>query len=261
MAGDLELYVSEVFSAIQGEGLNVGERQVFLRLAGCNIRCSYCDQPEALERRARPCLVEIHPGKRDWESATSPALQDEVAAWVDRLWSALSHQMVSVTGGEPLMQARALSELAGELVSRGHRIALETNGTLPGRLALVISKLSHLSMDVKLDSVDGQGADLSSAIECLEMAREEAAKRPSELSACAKIVLGSHTDVSELASAVGAIHGIWPDLCIFLQPVTPFGKVTSAPSPLQVLELQELCLRQHARVRVLPQTHKMIGQR
>ena len=42
--------MSEVFSAIQGEAALVGERQVFVRLTGCNIRCTYCDQPEALER-------------------------------------------------------------------------------------------------------------------------------------------------------------------------------------------------------------------
>ena len=49
-----DVYVSEVFSAIQGEGALVGTRQVFVRLTGCNIRCAYCDQPEALERVGWP---------------------------------------------------------------------------------------------------------------------------------------------------------------------------------------------------------------
>ena len=48
-----DILVSEVFSAIQGEAALVGERQVFVRLTGCNIRCAYCDQPEALERAGR----------------------------------------------------------------------------------------------------------------------------------------------------------------------------------------------------------------
>ena len=39
--------VVEIFSGIQGEGIHVGRRQIFLRLAGCNLRCDYCDQPEA----------------------------------------------------------------------------------------------------------------------------------------------------------------------------------------------------------------------
>ncbi len=68
-----QLLVTEVFSAIQGEAALVGQRQVFLRLTGCNIRCAYCDQPEALERRPGPCRIEHTPGRRDWENAPEPA--------------------------------------------------------------------------------------------------------------------------------------------------------------------------------------------
>jgi organic radical activating enzyme len=47
---------------------------------------------------------------------------------------------------------------------------------------------------------------------------------------------------------------------VFLQPLTPSGTATRAPSPGQVLELHERALRIHRRVRVVPQTHKAIGQ-
>ena len=47
---------------------------------------------------------------------------------------------------------------------------------------------------------------------------------------------------------------------IYLQPVTPFAAVTRGPSPDEVLDLQELALRIHPAVRVVPQTHKAIGQ-
>ena len=47
---------------------------------------------------------------------------------------------------------------------------------------------------------------------------------------------------------------------VFLQPLTPFGDASKAPTPNQVLELQERALRTHRRVRVVPQTHKAIGQ-
>ena len=49
-----DILATEVFSAIQGEAALVGERQVFVRLTGCNIRCAYCDQPEALEQTSGP---------------------------------------------------------------------------------------------------------------------------------------------------------------------------------------------------------------
>ncbi len=61
-----------MFSAIQGEAALVGERQVFVRLTGCNIRCAYCDQPEALELRSGPCRIERTPGRRDWQVVASP---------------------------------------------------------------------------------------------------------------------------------------------------------------------------------------------
>jgi organic radical activating enzyme len=51
-----------------------------------------------------------------------------------------------------------------------------------------------------------------------------------------------------------------PETEIYLQPVTPFAEVGSAPSPSQVLDLQERALRLHPRVRVVPQTHKLIDQ-
>jgi len=51
-----------------------------------------------------------------------------------------------------------------------------------------------------------------------------------------------------------------PRAAVFLQPVTPFGTVTAAPTPEQVLEWQEVALSLHPDVRVVPQTHKLIGQ-
>ena len=40
-------YLSEVFSSIQGEGLYVGDRHLFVRFAGCNLNCQYCDTPDS----------------------------------------------------------------------------------------------------------------------------------------------------------------------------------------------------------------------
>ena len=76
--GPSDILVSEVFSAIQGEAALVGERQVFVRLTGCNIRCTYCDQPEALERTAGPCRIESTAGRRDWSVESSPLPIDRV---------------------------------------------------------------------------------------------------------------------------------------------------------------------------------------
>ncbi len=251
---ETELLVTEVFSAIQGEAAMVGHRQVFVRLAGCNIRCAYCDQPEALEARPGPCRLERTPGRRDWARRASPLPIPDVVEAADRLWRALPHHSVSLTGGEPLFQAARLAVLAPRLVERGHRLALETNGMLTHGLARVLPWLAHVSMDVKLSSVDGQGVALDAHAAFLRAAGAGPA------GIAVKIVLGPATDDRELDAAVAMVAAESPDATVYLQPVTPFGAVTDAPIPGQVLAWQELALRRHPQVRVVPQTHKLLGQ-
>lgn len=248
--------VSEVFSAIQGEGALVGHRQVFLRLTGCPLRCAYCDQPEALEKRPGPCVVEQTPGARDFVTVDSPLTTGRTVDAVDRLWQALPHHSVSVTGGEPLMQSGRLVALLPQLRARGHRIFLETSGTLVEGYRRVAPFVDHVSMDVKLDSVDGQGVPIETHARFLE------AVAASDAAAYAKVVLGPSTDPDELVGAVRALAAVAPGIEVFLQPVSPAGTVADAPTPEQVLAWQALALRVHpGRVRVVPQTHKAIGQR
>lgn len=247
-----EVLVTEVFSAIQGEGALVGRRQVFLRLTGCPYRCAYCDQPEALERRPGPCRVEQTPGVRDFAVVDSPVAVGEVAESVDRLWRALPHHSVSLTGGEPLMQARRLELLLPLLTECGHRLYLETSGTLVEGLERVIPWIDHIGMDVKLDSVDGQGIELETHRRFLQLARSR--------DTFVKIVLGPRTDGAELEAAVTMVCDVAPEVTIYLQPVTPFAAVDAAPSPEEVLDLHALALRIHPDVRVVPQTHKLIAQ-
>ncbi|NEQ17678.1 MAG: radical SAM protein, partial [Moorea sp. SIO3E2] len=73
----------EVFSAIQGEGLNVGTRQIFIRFALCDLRCHFCD---SFHTWAVPpqCQVEQTPGKRDFETYPNPVPLRSLLKWVDR---------------------------------------------------------------------------------------------------------------------------------------------------------------------------------
>jgi organic radical activating enzyme len=267
-ADDL-VYATEVFSAIQGEGALVGHRQVFVRLAGCNIRCSYCDQPESLERRAGHCRIERTAGRRDWSVTDSPLAVDRLVAATDELGRQLPHHSVSLTGGEPLFQARRAEVLSAALAARGWSVMLETNGTLPLALERMCDSLAYVSMDVKLPSVDGEHVGLDRQRRFLQVALAAG------LTTWVKIVIGAHTDLVELDQAVDMVArlaasasaqppagdtatGNPPD--IFLQPLTPFGTATEAPSPETVLDLQGRALARYPRVRVVPQTHKAIGQ-
>ncbi len=251
------LLVSEVFSAIQGEAALVGHRQVFLRLAGCNLRCAYCDQPEALEPRSGPCRLERRAGSRTWEQRDSPLGGDDVVAAVARLWEQVPHHSVSVTGGEPLVQARRLAPVVAALADAGMPVMLETNGTFVSGLTTVAPWLAWVSLDLKLPSVDGEDVEPATQERFLATALDAG------LTTWVKVVLGPATDSGELERAIDTVARCARDrrdVEVFLQPVTPFGTVCEAPSAARVLELQERALRRYPLVRVVPQTHKAIGQ-
>lgn len=113
MAHVRTLQVSEIFRSIQGESTRAGLPCTFIRLAGCNLRCRWCDTPYAYE-------------------GSVPMTVDQVLAAV----RALPAPLVEVTGGEPLLQERtvdllhALLELAAVGASPLETVMLETNGSL-----------------------------------------------------------------------------------------------------------------------------------
>ena len=101
------LRVNEIFHSIQGESGHAGLPCVFVRLTGCNLRCRWCDTEYA-----------FHEGRE--------MSVDEVLAEVDLHGCPL----VEITGGEPLLQEET-PELMSRLLERGHRVLLETGGSLP----------------------------------------------------------------------------------------------------------------------------------
>ena len=101
------LTVNEIFHSIQGESTHAGDRCVFVRLTGCDLRCSWCDTPYA-----------FHEGRR--------MSIDEVVAAVEGYGCPL----VEITGGEPLLQ-EGVYELMDRLLAAGHTVMLETGGHRP----------------------------------------------------------------------------------------------------------------------------------
>ncbi len=93
----------EIFESLQGEGRNTGRPCLFLRFAGCNLACPWCDT--SIERRFSMTL-------------------DELVAELSRYKA----KSVILTGGEPTVRA-GMSELVAALKAKGYWVAIETNGT------------------------------------------------------------------------------------------------------------------------------------
>src|SRR5580700_4802584 len=96
----------EIFSSIQGEGVLVGRRQVFVRTYGCNLRCTYCDSPETLKESGTPkeCRVEKRAGSWEFHQAVNPVSSDQLTEIVSG-YLVEPHHSISITGGEPLLHA------------------------------------------------------------------------------------------------------------------------------------------------------------
>lgn len=102
----MPIQVNEIFYSIQGESLNAGRPCVFVRVSGCNLRCSYCDTTYAYDNGTQ------------WE------IPD-----IERRISAFECRLVEITGGEPLLQDD-VPLLISSLLSRQYDVMLETNGSL-----------------------------------------------------------------------------------------------------------------------------------
>jgi 7-carboxy-7-deazaguanine synthase len=246
-------WLAEAFSGIQGEGPYCGCRQLFVRLSGCNLHCAFCDTAET-QGRCPTWIMESAPGKRDQqrcENPVDPSTLQKILAALQPTW----HQAVSITGGEPLVQADFLRQWLPLLKAGGARVLLETNGTLPEAFVQVRDYIDITSMDLKLASSTGQPTPWPEHRQFLQ----EAA-RCSQV--YLKAVVTGATIEEEIEQAASLAASVDPNLTLVLQPVTPLRScVLRVPAPGQMLDMQALARRHLSDVRVIPQVHKLINQR
>jgi 7-carboxy-7-deazaguanine synthase len=249
----------EIFSSIQGEGTHIGETTLFVRFGGCDLRCRWCDSPHTWER-APQCRVEVSRCSGEFRMRANPVPADEVIAAAESLDLA-AHEFASLTGGEPLLQPEAVGEVARGLRARGPRILLETHGLATDGLESVIADIDVVSMDWKLSSdVRRESDSRGGAVEPFHTEHEKfvaIARRAPEL--IVKLVITPASLDAEIDEAVSRLESSAPEATLILQPVTPFGAVREAPSAERLLELCTRISSRLAKVRVIPQTHKIYG--
>lgn len=240
-------YLSELFVSFQGEGAHVGYRHLFVRFAGCNLRCRYCDTPGSLERTATyRVFAGSNPPQIRPNPITAPALADLIATVLER---DVPIDAIALTGGEPLAQSDFLASL---LSNRNFPVPvlLETNGVLPRRLEDVLPFLAIISMDIKLASNTGEGSFWDEHTEFLRLARTR------EL--YIKVLVDQMTADQDVARAAALIRSEAPQVAIFLQPIVDASGRSCIDAP-RLTHLYVLARRELPTLRVLPQTHKQLG--
>ncbi len=115
--------IAEIFRSIQGEGTRAGLPCIFVRLTGCNLRCTWCDTAYAFHGGTKMSVEEVL--ARVQELSITPAQTQPDAARISQKLS-----LVELTGGEPLLQPEVIP-LSQKLLDSGYRVMVETSGERP----------------------------------------------------------------------------------------------------------------------------------
>jgi 7-carboxy-7-deazaguanine synthase len=238
--------VIEVFSSAQGEGIYLGTRQTFVRFAGCNLSCRFCDTTRQSQEH---CRLETEAGSGDFETKENPLTTADLLSAVERLTP--KGGVVSLTGGEPLIHAAFLEKFLPVLKDSGYRTYLETNGTLHAELQKGLKYLDCVAMDIKLPSATGEEDLFESHARFLTLAKAT--------NVFVKAVITGNTLEKEVMQCADIVAAVDPSIPLILQPVTPVDEQTLPPSQQFLMSLQSSCSKVLRDVRIIPQCHKIVG--
>jgi len=221
------VYLIELYKSVQGESSFSGLPCIFVRFAGCNLRCAWCDSEYTF-------------------SGGKPFTQDEVMAQIEALAPC---RLVEFTGGEPMLQARELLPLMDRLLSAGYTLMMESSGERPlGE----VPKAVHKIVDVKCP---GAG----SAADSFRLENLSALTTDDEL----KFVLTSRADY-EFAKKFIAEHGVREKVGgILLSPAfskNPSPLRTTDNATLDPRTLVEWMMEDGVDARLSLQIHKFIWE-
>lgn len=223
--------ITHIFSSVQGEGIFVGQPQIFIRFAKCNLDCDFCDA--------------VKKGGKDYGVFE---LLDAISA----INSSMSVNTISITGGEPLLYVDFLKAILPQLKKRNFKIYLETNGTLPGNLKRILDYVDIIAMDMKLPSAHKKQKKFWSAHrDFLNIAKKK--------NIFVKVVVTNRATREEMKKVIEIIDDADPKIPLVIQPVTPARRVRKKISLARLFEFQTMATMVLDDVRVIPQIHKMLG--
>ena len=225
--------IIEIFSSFQGEGLLIGQRQIFVRFAGCNLNCNYCDTGDSKSEKSGVLM-------------TPQEVTDEINKIVTPDCKA-----ISFTGGEPSLYPEFISEVSKNF---DLDIMLETNGTLPDNIDL-IDELDLVSLDIKLpEHFDGDFDEeiFLNEIKSLNLLISKS------INVYCKVVILPSTKIKSFKEVVEKLSeniSNKSDLKIIIQPSSPLGEWKDIN--FKLFEFSEV-VGQYFEVSTIPQIHKIL---
>lgn len=221
------LRIAEIFTSIQGEGIWLGTPSTFVRVSGCNLRCSWCDTKYA-----------------SWDPEGPVMEVEEIVARVQ----AAGVRHVVLTGGEPML-FEPVAELTHQLHSTGHRITIETAGTVCRDVACDLMSISpKLSNSTPgADAGEGWPARHETTRRNLPALRSLVADYPYQL----KFVVGVATvpeDLREIDELLLEIGTLDPDRVLLMPEGTDSATLLAGLRMLAPICLERgwrLCPRLH----------------
>lgn len=243
-------YIDEVFASIQGEGPSVGRRHIFTRFIGCDLRCGFCDTPGAVlpERGEAPrsCRAQMASGSFERELLPNPIDMPLLTILCERLRvPGSSRPVLSLTGGEPLLQVAFLREWL-PAVAGTFQVYLETNGIHADALQRIAALVDVVSMDLKLPSATGEKPRWEEHRRFLEAAQGR--------ETVVKVVITAGTVMDDIIEAAELVAELDRSLPFVIQPAGG----NQAPPAERLMAMQNRVLTVLEDVRVIPQVHRLL---
>jgi organic radical activating enzyme len=233
--------LSEVFTSIEGEGVYAGTKTMFVRLAGCPLKCHWCDTPYAIPMDSGND-VSVDDVKKIIEGELKP-----------------NTYKVNFTGGEPLAQADAVIELAKFARTKGVKTYLESACYDAKKFEKVLPYIDICKVEFKMSDAGATDETnyptlLKNELECLKIA-VEAGKKP-----YIKVVVTNSSDPAELGDLARKVFAstIPKNIAGFIiQP--SYG--IDEPLLDRLFAFYDAVYPLYEQVRVMPQLHKLMGAR
>ena len=238
--------IHEIFSSLQGEGPHIETPMTFVRFSLCNLGCKWCDTPEAAKLNEK-CRVESPPKTENFIELQNPIS----ATKLNEILMGFGDEYISITGGEPLIQAEFLAEWL-PTAKLNKRILLETGGTHFKALEHVIPHVHVISMDLKLPSSTGLKPLWNEHAEFLKVALSH------HTDTYVKIVVTHRTSDKDLQDAIRLISNTNKYLPVIIQPASPTLIFDEPISANRLKSLNRLFNAYLPNVKVIPQMHKQL---